>query len=171
MRVIGWCVVVVWVCAGVAAAAEEPVRTYSDPVYGFSLEVPELGDESAGAPVVQPVTFSAPARGGFAANCNVQVQSVDMTLEAYKKLSFAQLEAGGLELMETKERTVSGMPGFVMESAGPLGGRDLRFLALAVGGEGRFWLVTCTASAERFEGYRPAFTRVLESFEVDAAGD
>jgi len=167
----GWFVLVVWACAGVAAAAEEPVRTYSDPVYGFSLEVPELGDESAGAPVVQPVTFSAPARGGFAANCNVQVQSVEMTLEAYKKLSLAQLEAGGLELIKTKERAVSGLPGFIMESSGQLGGRDLRFLALAVGGEGRFWLVTCTAQAERFQELRPVFTRVLESFEVDATGD
>lgn len=50
-----------------------------------------------------------------------------------------------------------------------MGGEDLRFLALAVGGGDRFWLVTCAAPAKSFDDHRPKFVELIESFEVQPA--
>ena len=85
--------------------------------------------------------------GGFAPNCNVQVQFVEMSLDAYLDLTRQQFEAGGFDLLEYRTSTVSSHPARTLEYAGQVGGRSLRFLALVVSGADRFWLVTCTATA------------------------
>ena len=156
------------VAASSVAAAAEPAADYSDSVYGFSLEVPDLGDP-AGALVVQRVAFAAPAADGFAANCNVQVQFLEMSFASYMDMSRKQFAAAGLEVVFEKEGSTSGRPAATIEYTGTMGGRDLGFLARVVGGEDRFWLVTCTALQSSFERYRADFQRLLESLEVTQA--
>lgn len=157
------------ITAAAAGASEAPKSTYSDPVYGFSLDVPELGS-SEGALVVQRVVFAAAPRNGFAVNCNVQVQFLEMKLPAYVDMSVRQLDAAGLELLQSEPREVSGRAAVLLEYSGTVGGEALRFLALAVGGEDRFWLVTCTAPAEDFDDHRPEFAELLDSLEVQPRG-
>lgn len=153
-----------------AGAAEAPKATYSDRLYGFSLDVPDLGD-SEGALVVQRAAFAAAPRDGFAANCNVQIQFLEMKLSAYMDMSVKQLDAFGLELIREEPKEVSGREGAILEYSGTVGDKELGFLALAVGGGDRFWLVTCTAPTDSFDDHRPSFVELLESFQVQALDD
>jgi hypothetical protein len=147
-----------------AAATDESAASYSDPAYGFSVEVPELG--SATVPMVQRAMFAGPAVGGFAVNCNVQIQFVEMPFSVYLELTKQQFTSAGVEVASITEREVSALPGAVFEYAGAMNGRELRYLAIAVGGADRVWLVTCTAPAGSFEQHRAAFVQVIESLEV-----
>lgn len=98
-RVAPFLMVAIFVAGG-AGAAEAPKATYSDPLYGFSLDVPELGDAD-GALFVQRVAFAAAPRDGFAVNCNVQVQFLEMEFPAYMDMSLKQFDAAGLEVVRT----------------------------------------------------------------------
>ena len=60
------------------------------------------------------------------------------------------------------------MPAARFEYSGQLGGHDLHFLALAVSGGDRVWLLTCTALSATFGDYKDAFTQALDSFTVVA---
>lgn len=164
MRTILFVAVLVLALSGIVRA-EEPVARFEDPVYGISLEVPDLG-ESRDALVLQRAAFAAPAADGFAANCNVQVQFLEMTFDAYMAMSRKQFVGADLEVISEVKSRVSDLPAATLEYAGTLGGTELRFLARVVGGEDRFWLVTCTALSSSFEGYREDFERVLDSIEI-----
>lgn len=166
-RVAPFLTVAVFVAGG-AGAAEPPKATYSDPLYGFSLDVPELGDAD-GALFVQRVAFAAAPRDGFAANCNVQVQFLEMEFSAYLDMSLKQFDSAGLEVVRNESREVSGREAARLEYSGAMGGEDLHFLALVVGGGDRFWLVTCTAPAKSFDDHRLKFVELIESFEVQPA--
>jgi hypothetical protein len=149
----------------VAAAAPRPEAVFTDPVQGFSLAVPALG-ESSNAPMLQRVVVSGAPEGGFSANCNVQVQFVTMSIEAFVDLSVRQFAAMDFKIHEQKKRTVSGRPAATFEYSGELSEKKLRFSSLAVGGQDRIWLLTCTALEERFEKYRPEFARAIDSFAL-----
>ena len=56
----------------------------------------------------------------------------------------------------------------MIEYIGSPSGRPLYFMALAVAGSDRVWLVTCTALRDSIAQHRPAFTRVIESFALRA---
>jgi hypothetical protein len=147
-----------------AVAAEER-STYTDPQYGFSLEVPALGDP-AGVPAVQRLIVSGPRRDGFATNCNVQVQYPRMGHEEFVALSLQQFAAAGFPVVANEAGKVSGLPATRWEYRGSVGGRALHFLALVVTDAERVVMLTCTAPEERFEAERAELARVLESFEV-----
>jgi hypothetical protein len=151
--------------SGAASGAPSPSAGFTDPVQGFSLSFPALG-ESRDAPVLQRITVFGAPESGFATNCNVQVQFVAMSLEAFKDLSLRQFAAMGFKVHEQKERTVSGRPAATFEYSGEISDKKLRFASLAVGGEDRVWLVTCTALGEHFEKHRSEFSEVIDSFAL-----
>ena len=157
----------VWLVTATGSATDAASRAarFVDPIQGFSVEVAALG-EAGGAPVLQRLSVSGVPEDGFATNCNVQVQFASMSLEAYRDLSSSQFAEMGFEVHRQKERTVSGRPAVTFEYSGELSGRKLRFASLAVGGEDRFWLLTCTALAEKFERHRAEFAEVIDSFSL-----
>lgn len=150
-------------------AAGSGAARFEDPAYGFSVEIPSLGEAAKSVSVQRLLVADEPA-GGFAPNCNVQVQFGDMSLDAYLDLTRQQFTASGFELIESKAATVSARPASVLEYAGPVGGRSLRFLALVVAGADRFWLLTCTATADTFAAHRPAFSKAVASFALTQPG-
>jgi hypothetical protein len=152
--------------AGTASvAADARTGHYDDPAYGFSMAVPSLGS-SAGVPMVQRLGVAAPVRDGFAANCNVQVQFSKDDFDSFVGLSLRQFTAAGLKVLQQSPKKVSGQPAIVWEYSGQLAGHDLQFLALAVYGGDRVWLLTCSALAKTFADYKQAFGEVIDSFAV-----
>ena len=148
-----------------SAAADAPTGRYEDPAYGFSMAIPALGS-TAGAPTVQRMAVGAPIRDGFAANCNAQVQFFKDDFESFIGLSLRQFTAAGLKVLRQSSKKVSGQPAVVWEYTGPLADHDLHFLALAVYGGDRVWLLTCSALAKTFADYQQAFGEVIDSFTV-----
>lgn len=160
-----------WVClltivlSGAAAGAAVPAARFVDPIQGFSVEVPALG-ESAQVATIQRLVVAGPQENGFSPNCNVQVQFVAMSVEAFRDLSLRQFATMEFKVHDTKERTVSGRRAVTFEYSGVMYERNLRFAALAVGGEDRIWLLTCTALEEQFEKHRSEFAGVIASFAL-----
>jgi hypothetical protein len=165
MRLLALALVAVALPAPLVAAGAAPVARFTDPVYGFSVATPALG-EKQDALVVQRVTIAGAPEAGFAANCNVQVQYLTMTLDGFVDLSLRQMAAANLTVFDRKSRTVSGKPAATFEYGGELAGQQLKFLALAVGGADRVWVLTCTARADTFEKHRAAFVQVIDSFAL-----
>ena len=149
------------------AGAAGPNGRYQDPAYGFEVTVPPLGS-SQGAVAVQRLAVAAPARDGFAANCNVQVQFTAGDIDSFVDLSLRQFKSAGLRVLRHEAVKVSALPAAKFEYSGELGGHDLHILALAVSGGDRVWLLTCTALSATFGEYKDAFTQALDSFTVTA---
>ncbi len=139
------------------------VAHLDDPVFGFSVDLPSIGDPS-GAQLVQRLIVMGPAVDGFAPNCNLQIQYTNMGLDAYLELTRKQLSAHGASLVAETRRPTSGLPAAVIEYTAGNGGRGLRHLALAVAGSDRVWLLTCTALDTSFSQHRPTFGQIIESF-------
>ena len=151
---------------GPALAADTgAVAHLDDPVFGFSVDIPAIGDP-AGAPLVQRLIVMGPAVDGFAPNCNLQIQYTDMGLDAYLELTRKQFAAHSIELVAETRRVTSGLPGSIIEYTASTAGRKLHHLALAVASSDRVWLLTCTSLEESFPRHRPAFLQIVDSFRV-----
>jgi len=135
---------------------------------GFSIDVLDsvLGNEP-----FQPLMMTMPATDGFAPNVNVQVQPYPDGLDAYRKLTLAQFEQFGLELIQEREISATTL---VFEYAGKMQGLDLHFYARAVHRDGRIHLATGTSLAKQWEKAGPALRACVDSLELprsDLKGD
>ena len=147
------------------SAATSPVAHFDDPVFGFTVDLPSLGDPTD-ALLVQRLVVMGPAVDGFAPNCNVQIQYTAMGLDAYLELTRKQFSEHGAVLAAEKRRTTSGLPSTVIEYTLSSSGGPLRHISLAVAASERVWLLTCTALDASFSQHRSAFEHILESFTV-----
>jgi hypothetical protein len=138
---------------------------YTDGLYGFSLNAPGFPGAGEGQTALRALFFAA-AEKGFADNVNVGVQGTDMTLEQYVELSAGQFKQAGFKVNSQARKKVSGREAVAWDYEGRQGGRELRWLALAVADKSRVFLVTCTASKETFERRRMGFEACLESFKL-----
>jgi hypothetical protein len=146
-----------------AIRAETPsVAHLDDPVFGFSVDLPSIGDPSD-ALVVQRLIVMGPAVEGFAPNCNLQIQYTSMGLAAYLDLTRRQFIAHGATLVTESQELTYGLPGARIEYTAS-GSHRLRHLALAVAGSDRVWLLTCTALDASFAQHRPTFEQIIQSF-------
>lgn len=136
-----------------------------DRQYGYSVTPPEFAPVAAGAAMQRMVVF-APGANRFAANMGVMVQEVAMTRDQYIAQSEGQFAAAGMKLKSTKKREVSGAPAVLVEYEGPVEGRNLKFLSLAVILPQRVLLLTYTATVESFAAHEKGFRRSLESFQL-----
>ena len=152
--------------AASAISAEAPsVAHLDDPVFGYSVDLPSIGDPSD-ALVVQRLVVMGPAVNGFAPNCNLQIQYTSMGLPAYLDLTRKQFVEHGATLVNEKQDPSSGLPGALIEYT-TSGSHRLRHLALAVASADRVWLLTCTALDASFSQHRATFEQILESFTVN----
>lgn len=140
-----------WLGVGLAAT---PVSAAADGKlvderYGYSFDVPALGEGTKEGAVTRSVVLG-PASEGFAPNLNVQVQYASTDRDAFVALSRRQFASLGVELGETSKLEVSGLPAALMAYRGDLGSGVLEYLALAVVGEDRVWLATCSMTPAQF---------------------
>jgi hypothetical protein len=137
---------------------------YTNGVYGFSIQpptFPRAGKDSA----LQAAMFFAPARNGFAANLNVMVQQVKMTLDEYCALSKGQFKQAGINVLSEARKKVSGRDAVLWEYEGELQGRAMKWVSLAVAETDCVYLVTGTSPQED-DAQSKEFKASLESFKL-----
>jgi len=158
----------VMVTVTVLLGAEQPgasVGTYTDTRYGFSIQAPAFPEAPSGGGVV-PVQMFSPAELGFASNVNVMVQRAASSRPLYRQASRNQFQQMGLTINSDTDLTVSGKDAVLFNYEGAMGGRELRWLALAVIDAEQVFLVTCTAPKDTFGRYEKQFHACLDSFHL-----
>jgi len=156
-------------CAVLVADDGQPApkpSTYTDRVYGFSMQTPTFPKATKGVSV-RPVVLCGPEEGGFASNANVMVQSITTTREAYLTQSLNQIKAMRWKVNSMEKTTVSGRDALRFDYEGKMGARDLRWLAVAIVDTERVFLVTCTTTKDGFKKYGKAFDACLRSFALE----
>jgi hypothetical protein len=138
---------------------------FKDTTFGYSVSPPEFAGPPPGGAAVR-VNVLAPPEGGFSANMGVMIQEVRITRDQFIARSKEQFEAVGMTLRSSSKRDVSGQPAVLFDYNGPLNGRTLRFLQLAVILPERVLLLTYTAPAATFGGMEKEFRRSLETFKL-----
>ena len=152
--------------SGAQGKFERRKSTYTDGLYGFSIQAPKFPEAAAGSNVI-PVMLLGPGEGGFSSNVNVVVQQVKQTREQFRKVSLGQFQAAALKVTSDQNKTVSGKEAIFLDYEGRQQGRDLRFLALAVFDSNRVFLVTCTAPQKDFPKFDKEFRACIDSFAVE----
>lgn len=137
---------------------------FRDSKYGYMVSAPAFSG-AEGASFTR-LLVNGPFEAGFSPNMNVIVQEIKTTREQFMVLSEGQFAGVGMTLKSMAKREVSGRPAVVVEYEGPVQGRALRFLSLAVVLPERVLLVTYTAPAAAFSGLEADFRRSLESFKL-----
>lgn len=138
---------------------------YTNGVYGFSIQPPAFAPVEKDSSV-QAAMFFAPARNGFAANLNVMVQQVKMSLDEYSTLSKGQFKQAGLKVLSETRKKISGRDAVLWEYEGELQGRGLRWMALAVADTNRVFLITGTSTQADDDAVAKEFKASLESFKL-----
>ncbi len=149
-------------------AEHKPAR-YDNRELGFRITGPEfsaIGTQDNG-PVV---LMYGPTAGGFAPNLNILVQPPQSAAE-FRKTTLEQFKQAKLELRNDDHVKVGGRDAWIFEYAGPLQGRELAFMALAVFDQEHTYLATCTATPDQFTKLKSALRESLDSFTfIDATG-
>ncbi|EAT13933.1 hypothetical protein HF888_10860 [Bermanella marisrubri] len=126
---------------------------------GFSIDTLDIKTKS---PFAQPITMALPAKGGFAANVNVQIQEYPGTLQEYLDLSVGQLDQMGLRILD---QSISDAE-LVMEYEGVMQGRLLHFYAKAVKRGKSVYLATATDSADNWANTAAELKSVVDSLKL-----
>lgn len=158
-----WLLVVAVSIAGSRDPKPDP-GTYVDRRAGFSMKLPGFECPEPDRQGIRCM-FYAPVEDGFAATVNVMSQPGGKSAEDYLAETKSGIATMGFKLVTAKQHTVGETPAVTMEYTGTQSNRELRFRALAVIGDERVWLVTCTALDEIFDDYRAGFERTLATFE------
>lgn len=150
--------------ASVVLAAPASGSDFRDSKYGYTVSPPAFSGAN-GASFTR-LLVNGPFEAGFSPNMNVMVQEIKTTREQFLALSEGQFASAGMTIKSTAKREVSGRPAILVEYEGPVQGRALRFLSLAVVLPERVLLVTYTAPAAAFAALEADFRRSLESFKL-----
>ena len=148
-------------------ARQDKVATpsrYTNGAYGFSIQPPAFS-RAAKNSVIQAAMFFAPAREGFAANLNVMVQEVKMSLDEYCTLSKGQFKQAGFQVLSEARKKISGRDAVLWEYEGELQGRAMKWTSLAVADTDRVYLVTGTSAIDD-NALSKEFKASLESFKL-----
>jgi hypothetical protein len=152
---------------GAARPVVDSAREFESAAYGFSIDPPlfEVDPECPNAMVAQ---FFAPPEDGFAPNLNIQRQRHEGSLEEYVKLSAAQMEGAGWNVLESKAGAIGDRATHFFRFHGTVASNDLEFASLAVrDGESHVLLLTCTMPQERASELKNAFDDSFASLKFD----
>ncbi len=155
-------VMLILMCAGSLTWA----GTYTDDVYGFSVESPAFKKLTAAEGGVTVVQFLAPAERNFSSNLNVQVQNTKMTKEEYIDTTREQMATLGFEVLSQTEGVKDGFPFIMWEHRGKMQGFDLHWLAVAVFRTGNVLLVTGTSLESDFAKNKQLFFDTFETLRL-----
>lgn len=142
-----------------AWAAESTNRLFF-PQAGFSIQ--PLEPKTPQTPQMA-LTMSLPIQDGFAGNVNVLIQSYTNSLSEYLKLSEAQFKTAGISLLKTTRPSDSVA---VLEYFGKLQNRVLHWYARAELVNQKLYLVTATASEDRWKEESALLKACVDSFQL-----
>lgn len=143
------------------AWAAESTNRLSFPQAGFSIQPLEAAVPKTPQMVL---TMSLPLQDGFAGNVNVLIQSYTNSLDQYIRLSEAQFKTAGISLLKTTRPNDSVA---VLEYFGKLQNRVLHWYARAELVNQRLYLVTATASEDRWPEESQYLKACVDSFQRD----
>ncbi|MBV8880926.1 MAG: hypothetical protein JO332_13225 [Planctomycetaceae bacterium] len=138
---------------------------YTDARYGYSIAPPAFpkgAKDTAGL----AATFFAPARNGFAPNLGLMIQNVAMTADDYRDLSRKQFKQADFTVLSETAKKVGGKDAILWEYEGKSGGRELRWIGLAVVDTDKIYLLTATAPKADFDALAPEFRAAIDSFTL-----
>lgn len=139
--------------AGGLASAESPAN-YRDPVYGFTLSTPVFAEGASNTTTTAVISMGA-ASDGFAPNVNVQVQRVGMSLDEFARISRDQFRQVGLTVHAEEQVELGTAQGLFWHYSGPMQGRELEIVAVAIRSGKDILLATGTATPEQFREVGP----------------
>jgi hypothetical protein len=148
-------------------------KTYTDAANGFTIKYPPDWEEQQG-PEGAAVTFLSPredAADKFRENINVLIQSLpdpDMSLQEYTDLSTTQgpqlIE--GFKVLDQDEISLSGHAATRVHYSGGISGNDFEWEAVWLVEGGKAYVITFTASPDRFSDYLERAQAALNSFQL-----
>ena len=156
-------VVVAWS----AALAQDGVRkagTYKDASRGFSMNPPAFkpgADPGIGTVAI----FFAPPEDGFTANVNLVLQKA--AFDDFLKTSDAGFKTVGFEVLSKKLSTTAANRSCEYVYKGSIQGKPMKFMALAVDGGDRVFLLTGTSLESNYDKYEATFKASISSFALD----
>ncbi len=147
----------------IPAAHGQSARVLHFPSAGFAIAPL---DSAPGDTMVQPLIMCLPAREGFAANVNVQIQPYKGKLDDYSSLTVAQLKTSGLTLLQYK---AAGKSAAIYEYSGTTQGRVLHYYQRAEKCGDSVYLTTATAADDQWAELGPRLKACVDSCHPDAA--
>jgi len=126
---------------------------------GFSINVLDANVSDA---ISQPLAMRLPASNGFSANVNVQIQPFPGSTKDYKKMSNAQFEQMGINVITCTEKQGA----TYWEYAGTMQGRQLHFYAKAIKVGHLFYLATGTDLESNWSKTSKSIKAVIDSFTI-----
>jgi hypothetical protein len=155
------------VCLAVASAVPAALGQSDKALHfragGFSIAPL---DSAPGDTLIQPLIMCLPARDGFAANVNVQIQPFKGKLEEYSSLTIAQLKTAGLTLLQYK---TAGKSAVTYEYSGTMQGRVLHYYQRAEKSGDSVYLTTATAPDDEWTELGPRLKFCVDSCHPDAS--
>jgi hypothetical protein len=150
-------------------------KTYTDAGNGFTIKYPPDWEEQQ-SPEGAAVAFLAPKEDTtdrFRENINVLIQSLpdpDMSLQEYTDLSTRQgpqlIE--GFKVLDQDEISVGGHAANRVHYTGGISGNDFEWEAVWLVEGGKAYVITFTASPDRFSDYIERARAALNSFQLIA---
>jgi hypothetical protein len=153
-------------CLAVASATTAAHGQSAKPLHfpGAGFSIAPL-DSAPGDAMIQPLIMCLPAREGFAANVNVQIQPYKGKLDDYSSLTVAQLKGAGLTLLQYK---AVGKTAVTYEYNGTMQGRVLHYYQRAEKSGDSVYLTTATAPDNQWADLGPRLKACVDSCHVDA---
>jgi hypothetical protein len=162
-----WILLPLTIVLGTASASAQKARTgtYTDKVYGFSVETPGFILVPSGQQI-QRLKVSGPTIEGFAANFTVVVLRKRANRKQYleqTKKAFATMK---LTLDSAKMVKISGRPALQIEYHGKVRGNDLHFLSVSVFRGQDVVTASCTTTEDTFDLYKEPCLKSLKSLKL-----
>lgn len=133
-----------------------------------TLEFPKAGfsiaslDSSPTLGIIQPIQMLLPAKNGFSANVNVQVQAYSGTMQEYKDLSEGQFKLRGLTVLYINEQGNS----LTFEYRGKMQSLSLHWYAKAFKKGDHIYLATATSTEDDWELNKEQLMSNVNSFKL-----
>ena len=145
------------------APAAESTNLLRFPVGRFSI-APLEG--TPGESIQQPLIMCLPAKQGFAANVNVQVQPFGGGLEEYKDITMKQFKDRDLKVITAK---LVGNSELLLEYSGQFQAHELHWYARALKSGEHVYLVTATGLEDQWAEQGTQLKHCVDSFKCEGA--
>ena len=136
---------------------------YVDPVYGFTIVPPKLGDDPK-ARTVAVIIEGPPNKQASSPTLNVLIEPMKTSRKEYISTARDRLKEVSAKVNAIKEVNVNGLEGAIFDYERSNDTRQLHFLQLCVIGPDVVYIVTCAAPVDTFADLKDEFQKSLDSF-------
>ncbi|MGQ0772626.1 MAG: peptidylprolyl isomerase [Nitrososphaerota archaeon] len=167
----------------VSVTTNQTAQSYSNEKLGFSLDTPVgwlVQEPPRRNPQTPDVVIVGTKVGGFTPAISISVKNSNGTsIEDYsielKKIMQPAIDAGVLTLQNEEPTTIDGKEAFVRDAMGRFnttsGIIKVQFKEVVIKSSDKFYILTYTNIESNFDAALPKFDDVLNSFEVESAGE